>query len=960
MGSSALFGFVLTAVVLTLAVSPRALAQSAPPTHAGDSADACQVLQQRPDRVVAVLPNRMVVVAQALRSAPVVSAQVWVKTGSVYEQEHVGAGLSHFLEHLLAGGSTSTRPEADSNAMLGDLGGLTNAATSLATAHYYINATRPYADQAVALLSDWIQNNLITETEYARERQVIQNEFAMGQGDPGRLFWRLTQQARYTAHPARHPTIGYLEDFLAITRDELYDFYRRMYVPNNMVFVVTGDIDPAAMVAHVADLWADVAPGPLPDLSFPVEPQLTEPRHVEGRADVRAPRLRLAFPGTKLAEDGDYALDLLGVILGQGESSRLVRSLRDEKQLVNTIEAYNLSFAWGKGFFGIDAEVAMHEGAQAGAAVRTVRDAALAEIERVKTEGVTPAELDRAKRKTLVSVVLSAQTAEGLASRLASDVISTGDVDYLARYVDAVQAMTAADVQAAARRFLDSQRFVEVTLLPADEQHPVTQLGRNTDAQPNAAAFDLEPIDLDNRVLIDALRANLGVQGPDKVAAVVESPVLHTLSNGLRVVVGRSTLVPGVAIQYYQPGGLLADAPGREGLANAVAAMLTRGTATRSAQQIAHEVDALGASLSASGGNNTTYVQAVCLSEDLPTMLELFADVLLAPSFPDDEWARRQQLLLAAIDREVDRWSGELRKHFRQTYYDGHVWSQLAEGRREAVASFTADDLRNFHAATLDAGDGVLAVFGDIEAQTVVRRIEAVLGLLPSPEDGDFVTPMPASPRSIAVAFETGKPLAAVQIGFGPGVTRDDPDYAALRVLGKIVSRFPSGHLEQALRGEGKGLAYAVGAWTTTGLVPGYFAVLWNTSSADLPESLDAAAAVLHRIRVETVSDTDLQRAKAAVLTEEFLGKQTNGERAAEAALDLVYGLGLDASERFLDAVEAITPERLQQIAHRYLCNPVIVIIADQPVDAELLESVKARLADVGSAGPTTAQPAGE
>jgi len=215
------------------------------------------VLDQRQDRLIVTLPNRLIIAAQRVPAAPVVSVQAWVKTGSIYEQEHVGAGLSHFLEHLVSGGTTENRTEARSNALLGRIGAQTNAATSLDNVWYYINTTSEHTDTAIDLLSDWLQHNLVLESEYTRERDVIRSEFKMGDADPGRIFWKLTQRARYDAHPARHPTIGYLDEFLTISRDEIHDFYKRMYVPNNTVFVVAGDIDPRKVVDQVARRWKD-------------------------------------------------------------------------------------------------------------------------------------------------------------------------------------------------------------------------------------------------------------------------------------------------------------------------------------------------------------------------------------------------------------------------------------------------------------------------------------------------------------------------------------------------------------------------------------------------------------------------------------------------------------------------------------------------------------------------------
>ncbi|MDP6058379.1 MAG: pitrilysin family protein, partial [Pirellulaceae bacterium] len=299
-------------------VAEQTLAASSELGSARLSSSEYQVLQERPDRLLVELPNRLLVIAQELQTAPVVSAQVWIKTGSIYEQDNAGAGLSHFLEHLVSGGTTKNRSEAESNAILGSIGAQTNAGTGLSTVQYYVNTTAAHAAEAIELLSDWMQHSVISGDEFHRERDVIQREFQMGQGDPRRVLWKLTQTARYRFHPARYPTIGYLDEFLRIGRDEIYEFYRLMYVPNNMVFVVVGAIDKQQIVDQIARLWADSKPGDLPDLKFPIEPPLVEARHLAGTADIKKSRLRLAWPGTRLGADGDYALDLLGVVLGQG------------------------------------------------------------------------------------------------------------------------------------------------------------------------------------------------------------------------------------------------------------------------------------------------------------------------------------------------------------------------------------------------------------------------------------------------------------------------------------------------------------------------------------------------------------------------------------------------------------------------------------------------------------------
>lgn len=899
------------------------------------------ILHSRPDRVIAALDNRLIIVAQRFDAAPVVSVQTWIKTGSIYEQEHVGAGLSHFLEHLLSGGSTSNRPEAQSNAMLGQMGAATNAATSLDTVRYYINTTSQNTGEALALMTDWMRNNIVAQAEFEREQQVIQREFSMGAGDPGRIFWKLTQQARYVAHPARHPTIGYLDEFLSVTRDEIEDFYHRMYVPNNMLVVVVGDIDPQAVVKQAGQLWGDAKLGKLPKLSFPIEPTLDKPTEAQGIADVRRPRVRLMFPGVKLQSEHDYALDLLAVTMGQGEASRLVQRIRNQQQLVNDISSYNMSFSWGEGGFGIDAELAIDadaDDAAISAAVAKLRTAVLEQIEQVRTTPIDQAELDRARRVTMSYIVQANQTAEGIASRLASDLIHTGNPDYRTHYADAIAKLTPADLQAAARAILRSDRLITVVLKPQPDGYEPTPIKREQSAELDLPA---EPIDLDNAGLIEQIRKHTADDQSQLADVGIEPAVRVELDNGLTVLLQRSTFVPAVAMQYYTKGGLLRETIDTAGTTNAMAAMLTRGTSKYSADELAGLIESLGASLRANCGNNTTYVTASALRDDFATMFDLMAHVMTEPTFPEDQWQLLQPRLLAAIDRQGDRWSGELRQEFRKVYYGDHPWSQTTLGSRGVVSKLTTEDLKGAHGTAFDPASSVLAITGDFDIEHAKSLIEASFGKWRGAGGAAFEPPMTTHPGAMLVQVPTAKPVTAVQIAYGPGIDRASPDYAGMQVLSRVIGDFPAGYLQQALRGEGPGLVYASWAGAVTGIVPGYFSVVFNTLPDSAPEALSRSLAVIDRVKNEPIDDTTLARAKAKVLTTEFFSRQSNADRAANAALDMLYGVDDLTGEAFEKAVLAITADTLRELANARLTDPSIVIVTNKPIAPDKLIEIQ-------------------
>ena len=406
--------------------------------------------------------------------------------------------------------------------------------------------------------------------------------------------------------------------------------------------------------------------------------------------------------------------------------------------------------------------------------------------------------------------------------------------------------------------------------------------------------------------------------------------------------VQRSTAVPAVALQFYTLGGLLADPPGQEGLSYATWTMLERGTQERSANQVAEAVEDLGAGLSTLSGNNTAYVQASSLRDDWPTVLGLMTEVLTQPAFDADEWNRLQPRLLAGIDRATDTWSGELNAVFRTAYYGDHPWSQSPQGRRDAVASFTVDQLRAHHAATLTASSSALAVVGDVDPEKVFAEAERLLGGLSAGEPV-AAWPAPPTPTPGLRVSATPKPVAAVKLGYGPGITRDDPDYPAMQVLSRVLGDFPAGWLQQELRGRDGGLVYASGAGTQVGLVPGTFVMLFNAQAETVTEALRRTVATAARARKEVVSESDLARAKSKVLSSTFQTRQSNADLASGMALDHLYGIDDPTGSAFLKSVEAITAEELRDVARRRLTHPPVgVLITGTELDeAELKEIVE-------------------
>ena len=385
-----------------------------------------------------VLPNGLTVIVQEDRSAPVVSVQAWCGTGSIDENEHLGAGLSHILEHMLFKG-TKTRGSSVIAQKIQDVGGYINAYTSFDRTVYWIDVPKAGTSVALDILSDTMMNSTLPQEEYAKEQEVIRREFAMAMDDPDRMAGQLLFATAFQRHPYRLPVIGQLEIFNQLTQEDVMRYYKTRYVPNNLTFIVVGDVDADAVYQQFDAFFKDYPAKSLQPVYIPSEPPQLGPRVVHQEFETELTRLSLAWHIPEITHPDVPALDLLSTILGDGRSSRLYRRVREEAGLAFGVSAFSYT-PGDPGLLGIDATVepAKREATQ---------ELVLKILEEIKQTGVTPDELAKAKKISLSHHLGSLTTMRGQASDLGSNWFLTRNLNFTRDYLAAVQKITPDDIR---------------------------------------------------------------------------------------------------------------------------------------------------------------------------------------------------------------------------------------------------------------------------------------------------------------------------------------------------------------------------------------------------------------------------------------------------------------------------------------------------------------------------------
>jgi len=843
-------------------------------------------LLDEPTRRVVKLANGLTVILQENHTAPAVAARVYIRAGSLTEQQYMGAGISHVLEHLVCGATSIRRKEAENHNLLRSIGNDSNAYTNFDHTCYFITTTPEKWPVAIDLLAEWVTDAAFTPQEFAREYQVVQREIEMGEAEAGRTFAKLIYANRYQVFPAHYPVIGYKPAFQKLTRDDCYSYYKQMYVPDNMVVSIAGDLALDDAQKLVAEKFSHVARQKVPAIALPEEPRVTAPRVMLGRADVRQARAAWAFPTVDLFSPDLYALDVLANILGQGDSSILVRTLRDSKQLVTTIGASNDTPRFAPGELEIVAELPADN-------IVAAQDALLETLRQVKSK-IDPAAVAKARAQTSAALVYGRQTAEEQASENAADFLATGNIDFSRLYVERIGHVTPEQVRAAAEKYLQPSALLTTLLLPLAA--PAPELTKSSAAEKNADARHVTKI---------------------------------TLANGLTVLLCPNTAAPLVSMHMYVLGGLLAEDAATNGTGTAMMELLGRGTASMTHDQIADFFDSTGGSFQTASANNTFAVSATCLKQHTTATLDVMADMILHPAFTPQELDKIRPQLLAAIDQSTEDWFGEGYKFLRESYWENGPYKQLPTGTRSIVEKLTAEQIRQHYATYFrNPAHTVLAVYGDISVSEVNRWAQQ-FSTLPANDAPLHLQAARAPART--VTHPSRKQSATVFYGFGPGLTFTDADRYPMIVLQTILGGYgsPGGSwLHETLRG--KGLVYTVQAQNIPAPFPGLFMIVALGEPQNVPKIIDLINQRIADARKGAFTAQEVALAKDQTITGEKLQDQTIAGQAAAQALDELYGLGYDQRTKFAAQINKVTPADLVRVAQKYLAEPLIAITAPE------------------------------
>ena len=868
------------------------------------------------------LPNGLQVIFHIDRSDPVVAVNLTAHVGSAREKAG-RTGFAHLFEHLLFLESENLG-KGGLDKMTARIGGSgANGSTSRDRTNYLQTVPKDALEKMIWAEADklgWFINT-VTEPVLAKEKQVVKNE--KRQSYDNQAYGNNSYVIDKALYPADHSynwqVIGSLEDLQNATLEDVKEYYRRWYVPNNVTLILAGDFDAVQAKKWVEKYFGEIKRGQ--DIT-PIQkrPGLVKETvkfyHEDNFA--RLPQLTMAWAAVEQFHPDSYALDVLATYLSQGKSAPFYKVLVEDKKLTSNVFTSNDT-----------QEVA----GQFELTVRAFPDKDLDEVSKAVSEAFTKFEYEGISEKDLSRIKAGQETAFynslssvlGKSSQLAQCNYLTGDPGCIEKDIKRVQAVSTADVKRVYEKYIKGKNFVATSFVPKGKvnlalegskkaevvEEKIVQ-GAEDAVDPSInAAYEKTPSSFDRRK-----------EPPYGTAPTVKVPVVweSKLTNGMRVYGIQNNEVPLVQFEIVIDGGLLLEDINKVGVANLMARMLTQGTARKTPQELEEAIEQLGARISVNAGSEDIRISVNTLSRNYQQTLALVEEILLEPRWDEKEFGLSKQSTISQIRQAEANPNAIASNNYNQLIYGKNdIRSKNIAGSIESVNAITIADLKAFYAKAMSPSVARIHVVGALDKATVAKS----LGDLNSKwkaktvEIPSFQKPQPPAKSQVYFYDVPDAKQSVLQIGY-PALASTDADFYPAQIMNYILGGggFAS-QLTQQLR-EGKGYTYGIGSNFSGTKNTGTFNISSGVRSNVTLESTQLVKEILQNFG-KNYNDKDLETTKGFLIKSNARAFETAGAKLGMLNNISKYGWKYDYVKQRESIVKGMTVQQIKNLSNKYL-----------------------------------------
>ena len=851
-----------------------------------------------------MLANGLDVILHEDRKLPVVHVNLWYHVGSKNERSGK-TGFAHLFEHMMFEGSRNLKGEyvslmekAGANIFQGGV----NGTTDFDRTNYFETVPSGSLELVLWAESDRMAYLLdaLTQENLDNQRDVVKNERRQGMDNVpyGRSMEMLFENLFPKGHPYSWHIIGKMEDLDNASRDDVKEFFRTYYTPNNCTLVIAGNFDSKEARRLVETYFGSIAPGP--PLARPERyvVALESNRRLVVKDRVPQERLYLTWPTVPFFEADDAALDILSNVLSEGKNSRLYKRMVYDEQVASEVSAFNYSLEIA-GLLGIIAT------ARPGVPLAKLESLIHEEVSRVAEKGPTEEELARIKAKREFDFVSGLERIGGFggkADRLAMYNTYLGGPDFIREDYERYQNLGCEDIRSAAERHLVTKHHLAMSFVPESANVPsVSEPDRSRQPEVQPSSHFSPPV-----------------------------VALEQLANGLEIRVVERPEIPKIAVGLLVKVGAASDAVGKSGLASMTAEMLDEGTETRSALRIEADLERMGSYLSTGSSREWSLVSLDTLERHLPASMELMADVLLRPSFPSEELERLRKQALDAILQERANPNATAGRVVRKVLFGhNHPYGWPVGGDESSIDVLQTADLEAFYRSYYTPAEACLVMVGDVGPAKAKELAEEYFS------DWKSSAPPARNVESVHFsgrkAYVVDRPSAAqseVRLAMlaPPRMTED---YFALQVLNNVLGGGFSSRLNLNLR-ENKGYTY--GAFSALRFAK-FQSLLLGIAPVETRVTKEAVEELISEFEAlatwsRPVTEKELDDAKATLIRGYSQRFETMAQIAGEIAELNGFGLPMEELARYTHGIDAVDLSHVKKAAKEYVkVNDFVLIV---------------------------------
>lgn len=838
-----------------------------------------------------LLDNGIEVLLKENHFSNLVALQCWVRAGSINEKVNE-RGIAHLIEHMLFKG-TAKRKVGEIARTVEACGGEINAYTTFDRTVYYLTISSKHIEKGVDLLSDAIFNSAFDTDELKKEKEVVCEEIKRSNDNPSSQIGRKIFEQAFRGTEASRPIIGYEKEIQGFTREDLLNFHQTWYQSANMSVVAVGDFDASKAYDLINSYFGKKKKESLPVLASTTR-QFPQDIHVELiKGDFAQPRLEIGFEAPGLEHFDVVGLDLAAFALGSGESSRFSRTIRDKEGLVSSVGASLYAPKFG-GIFELSALPVLDKYLECLTSIAR-------ELMKLKyEEPVSFEELEKAKANFKADRIFQEETLNGQARILGYGLTTAYKHLFEDIYMTMVEKISSSAVHGSINRWINESRAIIVGLVPNESE---------------LTAEDLKKAYLKGVEKGKGKEQKLQFKRSSQGKKEDLTPHVFEINSGLKLIYRQNPNCELFNLIAATEGGLRGEGAVNVGQNYAISGLLGKATKSLSYEKFLAVVEGVGAGIDGFSGKDSLGLKLECIREKAKDLLKIFAESLLTPVFPKEQWESLKREVLQEIKAQDDLPSNVCVRRFQQLLFGEHPYKYPLYGIKESISEFNEKNLLEKFVKYRDEGPWVLGCVSSFEPQEVVDLLKENFSSWVPKKEKRKISPSNEKKEHLKIDhIQKDREQTHIIVGH-PGITWGDKDRAALDVLTNILGG-QGGRFFTTLRDK-QSLAYTVAPLVTFGCDPGAAAAYIACAPSKKEEALAGLRREFDRCIKEKPTKDEVERSQNYIVGSHYLDMQHSESQAMTMALMELYGIGYDDFLKYPGKIESVKPDDLTRVSKR-------------------------------------------